>query len=273
MAAITHLFSSAKALTSLRHHQHLIRMMVRRELAARYRGTVMGVFWSILHPLALLGLYTFVFSVILKVRFGSDGSTTTFALYLFCGMLPWLAFSEGVARSTSVILENANLVKKVVFPLEILPLNVVASALVTQAVGTLVLLAAALLKGVEPTWFWLLAPLLVIPQFLWTLGLGWFLASLGVYLRDVGQFIGLALTAWMFVTPIMYAETLIPAKYHTLMLLNPLATLIHGYRMLILEGQLPAFRPLAFTSLVGACVFLAGYAWFKKTQKGFADVL
>ncbi len=271
--AISFLSRSTSSLPRLAQHRHLIRVMVGRDLALRYRGSIFGIFWSLLNPLAMLALYTFVFSVILKVKFGVNGGTSAFALYLFCGMLPWLAFSEGVSRSTSVIIENTNLVKKVVFPLEILPLNVVLAAVVTQGIGTLVLLAAVLIKGVPISWTWLLAPLLLIPQLCWTLGIGWLLASMGVFVRDVGQFIGLALTAWMFMTPIMYPETMIPAKYQALMNLNPLAVIIHGYRKFILEGQLPSWRPILFTTVLGALVFLLGYAWFLKTKKGFADVL
>ncbi len=233
----------------------------------------MGGLWAVLNPLAMLALYTFVFSVILKVKLGAGDDTASFALYLFCGMLPWLAFSEGVQRSTTVILGNVNLVKKVVFPLEVLPLNVVLAALVTQAIGMLVLLAAALAKGVPVSWTWLLAPLLIVPQLAWTLGLSWFLASFGVYVRDIGQLIGLVLTAWMFVTPIMYPAAMVPAQYQWWVAVNPMAVLIEAYRRVFLEGALPSGGALAALTVSGGLVCVLGYLWFLKTKKGFADVL
>lgn len=247
--------------------------MVRRDLAQRYRATLMGMLWALLNPLLTLVLYTYVFSVVLKVKFGADASTASFAIYLFCGMLPWLAFSEGLARSASVVVENVNLVKKVVFPLEILPLNVALSAIVTQAIGLGILIPAVLLRGIQPTWHWALLPLLLVPQLLWTVGLGWVVSSLGVYVRDVGQAIGLVLMAWMFLTPIYYPEAMIPAQYQAITVLNPLAVIIGAHRSLMLEGHLPALGPLALQILAGILVCGAGYAWFAKTKKGFADVL
>jgi lipopolysaccharide transport system permease protein len=261
------------ALSQLMKNRHLIGMMVRRDLSARYRGSVMGVLWAVLTPLAMLALYTFVFSVILQVKFGAGGDTASFALYLFCGMLPWLAFSEGIQRSTTVILENANLVKKVVFPLEILPLNVVLAAVVTQIVGTMVLLIVALAMGVSLSWTWLFAPVLLLPQVALTLGLGWFLASFGVFVRDITQVIGLLLTAGMFVTPIMYPASMIPAQFQWWLAVNPLAALIQAYRRVFLEGGLPPLSSLLALTLVGGLVGLFGYAWFVKTKNGFADVL
>ncbi|MBM3267169.1 MAG: ABC transporter permease [Candidatus Sericytochromatia bacterium] len=271
--AIGHLARSALTLPAIGRHRELIGMMVRRDLAQRYRATLMGLLWSLLHPLLTLLLYTYVFSVVLKVKFGADASTASFALYLFCGMLPWLAFSEGLNRSAGVVVENVNLVKKVIFPLEILPLNLALAAVVTQAVGMAILLPAIMLRGITPTWLWLLVPLLILPQLLWTVGLGWWVSSLGVYVRDVGQAIGLVLMAWMFLTPIYYPESMIPAEYRWLGLLNPMAVLIGAHRDLLLDGRLPAIWPLLGQTAAGAFVFLLGFAWFAKTKKGFADVI
>ncbi len=254
-------------------HRHLVSMMVRRDLAQRYRGAAMGVIWALLQPLCMLLLYTFVFSVILKVKYGSDTTTGSFALYLFCGLLPWLAFSEAVTRCTSVILENANLVRKVVFPLEILPVNVVTAALVTQGIGSIILIGAILVAGIQPSWTWFLVPLLLVPQIMWTLGLGWLLASVGVYVRDIGQMIGLLLTAWMFLTPIYYPASLIPERFKLLVDLNPLAAIVEAYRALFLQSPFPDLRAMLIAVLGGAAVFILGHAWFFKTKKGFADVL
>lgn len=248
-------------------------MMVKRDLAQRYRGTAIGVVWSVIQPLFMMALYTFVFAVILKVKFGANGSTTSFALYLVCGLLPWLAFSEGLTRCASVVIDNANLVRKVVFPLEILPINVVAAALVSQIIGTAILLGACLAMGIGASWTWLAIPVMLIPQILWTLGLGWLLASIGVYVRDVGQIIGMGLTTWVFLTPIYYPATAIPARFRFLLDANPMATIVEGYRSLILDGTLPPLAMLGATSLAGLLVCILGHAWFFKTKRGFADVL
>jgi lipopolysaccharide transport system permease protein len=271
--AIRSLAVSALGFPQIVRHRELIGMMVRRDLAMRYRATAMGFLWALLNPLLTLLLYTYVFSIVLKVKFGADASTASFALYLFCGMLPWLGFSEGLGRCATVVVDNVNLVKKVVFPLEILPLNVVLSALVTQGIGTLILLPAIVLLGHSPTWHWALAPLLVVPQTLWAAGFGWLVASLGVYIRDVGQAIGLALMACMFLTPIYYPVSAIPEAYRWIADVNPLAIFIGGHRALLLDGRLPDLGPLALHTALGAGVCLLGYTWFAKTKKGFADVL
>lgn len=261
------------ALRGLAHHRDLVKIMVVRDVLGRYRGSVMGMFWSIINPLVMLTLYTFVFSVILKVKFGVGGGTTSFALYLFCGMLPWLAFSDALTRATNVVADNSNLVKKVVFPLEILPINVTLSALVSQFFSLGILLAATLLLTQNLPVTIVLLPILLIPQVLFTLGMGWFLSSLGAYVRDLGHAIGLALTAWMFLTPIMYPESVIPQHLRWISDLNPMAVLVGTYRRLLLDGALPEWGGLMYLYGLGIAVFLGGLVFFNKLKKGFADVL
>lgn len=259
-------------LALLRHHE-LIRMMVGRDLSARYRGSFVGMGWAILQPLAMLLLYTFVFSLVLKVKFGVQSSPYNFALYLFCGMLPWLAISDAIGRATTVVGDHANLVKKVVFPLEVLPTIPVVSALVSQLIGTGVFIAVLLALGKPLQWVMLLLPLLLVPQFLFSMGIAWLVASLGVFFRDLGQAIGLLLTTWMFMTPIFYPAESIPSRFKWVMALNPLAVLIQLYRQIFLEGQPP--NPLAYLGLLGfaGLVFGVGLSWFNKTKRSFADVI
>ena len=247
--------------------------MVQREVSARYQGSAVGLLWAIAQPVTMLALYTFVFSAILKVKFGTDGSTLSFAFYLFCGMLPWLAFSEALGRAPNVMLENANLVKKVVFPLEILPVNLTLTGLFNQLVGIGVFAAGLLVWQQHLAWTWLLLPVLMALQLLFTQGLAWLFASLGVFMRDVGQIMGLALTAWMFMTPIMYPASLVPEAFRWVLWVNPMAPLIASYRAILLEGKLPDPLALGAFTGVGIVVFVLGYMWFMRTKHAFADVL
>ena len=261
------------ALGLLGEHRGLIRSMVRRDLTSRYKGSFMGLAWTIITPAVMIVIYTVIFSGIFGARFGREGGHLHFAVYLFCGMLPWIAFSDGVLRATSAMIDNVNLVKRVVFPVEALPVNIALSALAQQLLGTIALLTAAFLLDhtLQPTT--LLLPALLVPQLLLTLGLGWLMASLGVFIRDMAQFNQLLFSTWMYLTPILYPETLIPKRYQPLIDLNPIAPLIRSYRRILLEGRMPDWRGLAFTMLFALACFLAGYWWFERTKKAFADVL
>lgn len=264
---------SRNPFSQLYRHQELIRTLVRKDVVGRYRGSFMGLFWTVLHPVFNLLLYSFLFGFILKVRFTNQGVPADFTLYLLCGMLPWLAFSEGLNRAVGSMLENVNLVKKVVFPLEILPVNVVIAALVGEAFAAIVLILGIVVTQHHVPWTVLLVPLVLIPQVLLTMGLAWFCASVGVFVRDLAQFISLGLTAWMFATPIMYPESMVPEKLSLLLKINPMAVFVSVYRGLFLEGRLVHWKLLIVWTLLSLLVFLAGYAWFTKTKKAFADVL
>src|SRR5262245_15931414 len=212
------LWRPAVALVS--EHRNLIRSMVRRDLSSRYKGSIIGPLWAIITPAVMIIIFTLIFSGIFGQRFGSDGGHFSFALYLFCCLLPWIAFSDGIQRSTSSITDNVNLVKRVVFPTEALPVNMALSAMTLQMLGTVVLLAGALVieRSIRPSTLWL--PVLLIPQFLATVGLGWLMSSLGVFIRDMSQFNQLALMAWMYLTPVFYPEHSIPQKYKWMINLN-----------------------------------------------------
>ncbi len=261
------------AWTLIRDHHGLIRSMVRRDLTSRYKGSVMGLGWTILTPAVQIVIFTIIFSGIFGARFGNDGGHLSFAVYLFCGMLPWIAFSDGVMRSTTAMTDNVNLVRRVVFPLEALPVNLAFSALAQQLIGTVVLLLAALLLQRTLHATALIMPLLLVPQLLMTIGLGWLMTSLGVFIRDMAQINQLALQACMYLTPILYPENLIPPNFRWLVDLNPFAPLIRSYRRVLLEGQMPDWRGLGFTMIFALVCFGFGYWWFERTKKAFADVL
>ncbi len=251
----------------------LIISLARRELAARYKGSFLGVLWAVVTPLVMIAIFTFIFSGIFGARFGANGTTWDYALYLFCGLLPWNAFQEAVQMSSNSIIEQANLVKRVVFPLETLPLAKVMAALAQQIIGMLVLLVATLLvqKTLHPTILWL--PVMLLPQFLLTLGAAWFIAALGVYVRDIVQGVGLFMMIWLYLTPIIYPESAVPEKYRAIVNLNPFTPLVRCYRHILLEGKAPDWAGLSYFAAFAVVVFLAGYWWFARTRKGFADVI
>jgi homopolymeric O-antigen transport system permease protein len=258
----------------INEHSSLIRSMVRRDLTSRYKGSIMGLAWAFITPAVMIVIYTIIFQGIFNARFGNaQEGYLSYGINLLCGMLPWLAFSDGIQRSTTSLIENVNLVKRVVFPIEALPVNVALSALVNQLIGTIILLVAALIinQTVQPTI--LLLPLLIAPQLLVTIGLGWLMASLGVFIRDMPQFNQLAITTWMFMTPILYPENQIPERYRWLVNLNPMAPLIRSYRRILLEGRLPDWRGLMITLVFALVCFIFGYWWFERTKKAFADIL
>jgi lipopolysaccharide transport system permease protein len=257
-------------------NRSLIRSMVRRDILGRYRGSFGGMFWTVLNPLILMVTYFFVFGIVLRARAGGDPSLAGFALYFLCGMLPWLAFSEAAGRAPFVVLEYRTFVKKLVFPMEILPVNLAASALVTEFFATAVFALAVLLArhGLPATVLWL--PALIVPQVLFTMGVCWFLAALGVYVRDLGQINGFLLTLWFFLTPICYPmESLeqLPPQVLAVLSANPLFILVRNYRRIFLESQPPDFGALWILLALSAALFLLGHAWFYKLKKNFADVL
>lgn len=270
--ALPKLFASP--LKTIAQNHRLIRSMARRDILARYRGSFGDVFWTVLNPLLLMSTYFFVFGIVLQSRFGADQSRTGFALYFLAGMLPWLAFSEPVGRAAYVILEHRNFVKKLVFPLDTLPVNQVVSGLVTELFGAGVFVAGLLIirHSVPAAVLWL--PVLLIPQLLFTLGICWFLAALGVYMRDLGQIMALVLTMWFFITPICYPETanLSPA-ISAVMRQNPLYVLVRGYRAVFLEGRAPEFLPLVKLWVIALVLFFLGHVWFYRLRKSFADVI
>ena len=257
-------------------NRRLIRSMARRDILARYRGSFGDVFWTVLNPLLLMATYFFVFGVVLRTRFGADQSSTGFALYFLAGMLPWLAFSEPAGRAPFVILEHRNFVKKLIFPLDTLPVNQVVSGLVTElfAAGIFVI-ALLLIRGAIPrAVVWL--PVLLIPQLFLTLGICWFLAALGVFLRDLGQIMGFLLTLWFFITPICYPESnlkSLPGPAMAILRKNPMFVLVRGYRAILLEHHAPELLPVLKLWLVALALFWLGYAWFFKLRKSFADVI
>ena len=267
---------SLVALTnSLWRNRQLIAQMTRREVAGRYKGSALGLAWSFFNPVFMLAVYTFVFSVVFKARWGLDGdeSKTQFAVVLFVGLIVSGLFSEVMNRAPGLILANVNYVKKVIFPLDVLPVVSMGAALFHSAISLGVLLVAFFLFNGYLHWTAILMPLILLPFAVLTLGLAWMLASLGVFLRDVGQTVGIVTTVMTFLAPVFYPVSAVPEKFRTWLMANPMTFIVGQAREVLIWGHLPDWLGLGIYAMVATAVAWLGYAWFQKTRKGFADVL
>lgn len=260
-------------LWELPRRYELVLSLARRDLVSRYKGSVLGIVWAVLNPVVMIAIFTFIFANVFGARFGPSTSAWDYALYLFCGLLPWSMFQETVQRATTTIITHANLVKRVLFPLETLPAAQTLSSLANQLFGTIALLLATLIlrKHLPLTIFFL--PLLLVPQTLLTIGAAWLVSSLGVFIRDLTQGISLLLMAWMYLTPIIYPESVVPDRYRGLLNINPFTALVRSYRRIVLEGVSPDWMGMAYFSVFSLIVFCVGYWWFARTRKNFADVI
>ena len=260
---------------SITRNRRLIYQMIKREVVGRYKGSIFGLTWSFLNPIFMLTIYTFVFSVVFKAKWvGSvTGSKAEFSLILFTGMIVFGLFSEVINRAPSLIISNVNYVKKVVFPLDMLPVISMGSALFHTLVSISILdFAFVLVNGYLP-WTALYLPLVFAPLIILSLGLSWFLASIGVFMRDVSQTVGLLTTVLMFVSPIFYPLSALPQEFRGWIALSPVSFIIEQARAVLIFGLQPDWLGLIIYTLIALIIMWFGYAWFQKTRKGFADVL
>ena len=255
-------------------NRRLIVSLIEREVVGRYRGSALGLLWSFFNPVLMLTVYTFVFSVVFKARWaGGSESKTEFALVLFAGLLVFNLFSECINRAPGLILSNVNYVKKVIFPLEILPIVALGSAGFHFFISLIVWLAFYLIFfGIPPATI-LLLPLILIPLALVILGISWLLASLGAYLRDVGQVIGMVTTVLMFLSPVFYPISALPEAYRPYMQLSPVTFIVEQARDLMMWGKGIDWLGWGIWMVISSAIAWLGFAWFQKTRKGFADVL
>lgn len=259
---------------TLSRHRQLVWQMSKRDVLGRYRGSILGLLWSFLHPLVMLAIYTFVFAFVFKVRWDTDpGNKLSFALILFAGLIIHSLFAENLTRAPGLIVSNVNFVKRVVFPLETLPSVTLFSALFHALVSLAVLLGFYLVVHLSLQWTALLLPLVIFPLALVAMGISWFLASLGVYIRDMGQVTGIAVTILLFLSPIFYLVSAIPEPFRKAIYVNPLTFIIEQSRNVLLFGKLLDFPGLAIYLVCSIFIAWLGLLWFQKTRKGFADVL
>lgn len=263
-----------ESLRSAWRHRDLVWQLTERDARSRYRGSAGGLFWMAFHPLLMLAVYTFFFTEMFPTRWSSGAGTRgEFALVLFVGLLLHGMLAEMMTRAPTLVTSNPNLVKKIVFPLDLLPIVTLGSTLFHLAVGILIWLAFHLvLKGLPPaTALWL--PVVVLPLALMCLGVAWILASLGVYLRDVGYLVPVLATILLFASPIFYPLAAIRGPLRNLVLASPLTIPVESARRVLIEGRAPDAAALGVYALVAIVVACVGFAWFQGTRKGFADVV
>ncbi len=255
-------------------HRELIKEFSKREILIRYRGSVLGLMWSFFNPLFMLSIYTFIFSEVFKARWNAISQTKTeFALLLFIGLLVFNLISECLIRASTIITSNINYVKKVIFPLDILPVAIMIAALFHGLISLFIWVIAYSIFIGMPQVTILYLPIVITPYILFILGLSWILASLGVFLRDVSQFIGMMLNVLLFMSPVFYPITAIPEKYRFIFQLNPLTLVIDQARIVMFWGSQPDFPSVLLLFLFSLSIYYLGFVWFQNTRKGFSDVL
>ncbi len=250
--------------------RHLIWNFVVRDLRVRYVGSLMGFFWAVIHPLVLLVSYTFVFAVVFKVKV-PEPVPANFPIYLFCGILPWLYFQDTLLRASTAVVDHSNLIRKTIFPSEILPVTVVLSNLVTHLLGFAILLVCLVYLGTL-SWVALFLPVYFLLLALLSLGLGWLFAAMQVFLRDTAQVLSVALVLWFWFTPIFYQPSAVP-RLAPFLRLNPLGCVVEGYRDLLLLGRFPDPAGLGWLTLLALAAFLTGGFVFRNFKREFVDVL
>ncbi|MBD2206520.1 ABC transporter permease [Calothrix sp. FACHB-1219] len=255
----------------------LLRTLVRRDLEARYKGSVLGNLWPLLNQLSQLLIYTYVFSIVLKVKLSLKTlpeNNFTFGLWLFAGLLPWIAFTGGLLQSANSVVIQSNLVKKVVFPLSLLPLVPILSTFIESSFGLMALIFFVALNSHTLHTTLALLPLVWLTQLLLTAGLGYLAAGLTVFLRDIPQTLGVILNIWFYATPLVYPASQIPEQWRSWVLwLNPIAAIAEVYRDLILVGEVKHWGEWGVASIVASVTFLSGFLVYKRLRPAFADVL
>ncbi len=267
-------FLIPKGFSELKAKKDLLGNLIARDIRSRYKGSVLGLAWAVLTPMMMLVVYTFVFSVVFKARWhGGSGSKTEFALLLFSGLVIFNIFSECINRSPSIIVSNPNFVKKVVFPVELLPVVILGTSLFQGMMSFIVWLIFYMVFFGIPQPTILLLPFVIIPMILFTLGFSWILASFSVYIRDIIQIVGVVTTILLFLSPVFYSVSMLPESFQIIMRLNPLTTIIEQARDVMIWGQMFDVKIYLIQLLVSLLICILGYSIFNNTKKGFADVL
>ena len=251
----------------------LIQAMVERDIHARYKGSFGDIFWTVLQPVLLMMTYIFVFSVVLNSKIEGDPGPAGYALFFLCGMMPWLAFSESMSRAPFIVWEHRNFVKKLLFPVEILPVNITISGLVTAAMAFIVYLFFMMAAKGHLQWSMTWLPVVIIPQILFTMGMCWLMAVAGVFIRDLTQINGFILTLWFFLTPICYSDKSLPQQAMPLFRRNPMYAFVRAYRLILLEGRAPEFEPMLKMTLFSIFLFFFGHWLFKRMKRQFPDIV
>ncbi|SAK76525.1 ABC polysaccharide/polyol phosphate export pump, inner membrane subunit [Caballeronia temeraria] len=274
MATSNRLRHPLAVLYSLTENWHLIVQFVKREVAGRYKGSFLGLFWSFITPLLMLGIYTFVFGYVFKSKWRADSTNPVeFAVVMFVGVLTHNLISECLTRAPLLVVGNPNYVKKVVFPLETLPWIAIGTALFHMLVAGVILLVAIFLWQGHIPWTVVFVPVILLPYLVLIAGLVWFLASFGVFMRDLGQVMGIVSSLLMFLAPVFYPMTSVPQALRPVIMLNPLTFVIDEFRKVAIWGGQVDWKGWLIYCVVAYAIATLGLLWFQKTRKGFADVL
>ena len=248
--------------------------MIRRDIRSRYIGSTLGFFWSIINPILMLLIFTFLFSVVFKIKIGDYGKEKGFVEFLICGFLPWIAFSEASLRSTGVIIENANLVKKLKFPSELFVVSTVLSSFLLQLIGFgLFILALILLRKIDSVLYLFFLPFGFILQILFTTGIGLILSCVNVFFRDVAQIANSLFMIWLYISPVMYPLSMVPEKYRIFLIVNPMTHLLEIYRSLILKQGFPNWMGVIYIGVLAIFLLWIGQSLFLRLKPVFDDYL
>lgn len=255
-------------------HHHLLVNMISRDIKTRYTGSALGIFWSVVNPIIMLLVLTFVFSVIFNVKIRGYGEGRGFIEFFLCGFLPWLAFQDGAIRSTSIIVENANLVKRVRFPSELLIVSTVISVFLLQLIGLGIFIGVLIVFGkIREGSTLLFLPLVFFLQVIFTVGLGYVLSSIHVFFRDIGQITQSLFWVWLYSTPVIYSISMVPEQFKKILIINPMTHLLEIYRALILQGKFPEWSGVLYFCFFSFGLFVIGERVFYKLKLVFDDYL
>ncbi len=256
-----------KVFKNLYEYRELLKSSIKKDVGGKYKNSVLGVLWSFLYPLLQIAVYAIVFPLIMR------SNMENYTVFVCCGLIPWNFFSTAISRSSFTMIENGNILKKVYFPREILPISVVTSEAVNFVISTIIILAFVLGSGMGLTWYVVFYPLILLVQYVLLIGISLFVSSITVYFRDLQHFIGIALQLLFYATPIVYATNIIPESYQWILRLNPMTFIIDGYRSIFYYQQQPDFMTLGMTLLISVVLCVVGYLLFNKLQKRFAEEL
>ncbi len=261
-------FVPGRVLAALWARRELIGTLALRDVRARYQQSLLGVYWTVLNPLITAAVYTIVFSAIAQVSVGS----TPYAVFVLGGLVPWSLFANSLTNASNSLVGMAGLLTKVAFPREILPLAAILARLVDLGVSLLVLLALMGWYRLPFHWTLLLLPLPLAVELAFVLGLGFLLSAANLFYRDVAHLVSVALSLWVFLTPVVYPLARVPPRFRPLIELNPLTPVVGSFRSLVIDGQLPEAGPLLVAAVASLVVFLVGYVVFKRLEPVFAEV-
>ena len=248
-------------------YRELLKTSVQKDVRGKYKKSVLGVLWSFLYPLLQIAVYAFVFGTIL------GASEENYAVFICCGLIPWTFFSSSINRCAFTMVENSNILKKVYFPREILPISVVTAEAVNFVISTVVILGFVLFSGIGISRFWVFYPFVLLVLYIFLIAISLFVSSITVYFRDLQHFIGVFLQMLFYATPIAYSAARVPASFSWVVKLNPVSYVIEGFRSIFLYHEMPDIASLSIVGLIGIVLCVIGYLVFNKLQRGFAEEL